>query len=303
MENIKTFKTKYFEKRKGVKYMKDIFITVIVPIISAVIGAVVGVLFQKLVRQDNLNSGKNQSFICNRQTIILDYKDIHVLQNKTIKEKEVVKTKELPSSNENTWVTLIGVLLICIILVWLYLKFQKEIFYILSTSSIFIISMCLSAIYTITRKNIMIDNRFKSILIWIIVSTVFIPIEINLLMNPIYFKSVNKQLVLETMNNNGLLSILTNQGIHVFGFLLYQVLGIIIFIFFVLHLLCGNIHIWSMINLSLNSKMKSFWKLIYKKTYNFAYSRSRFIGFSLFLLSLSFLLSSGILANLIASNS
>lgn len=294
----------------GGLYMSDILTTVIIPIMSAVVGAVIGVLFQRLVYPDNSNNNVNPDWNFGGNTVILDYKNIHIWQNRIIKEKEIIKEKKIienkkkvQSSNEDILLVIIGLLLIGVALIWGYLKFQKEIFYILLICAVFIISMCLSAVYVVTRKNIMMDSRFKSIIIWIIVSTIFIPIEVYLLMNPIYFKSVNKELILENMNNNGILSILTNQGIDVFGFLLYQVIGVVITIFFILHLLCGNIHIWAMINLRLNSKMESFWRFIYRMTNIFTCSRLYFIGFSVFLLFLSFIFSSGVLANLIAKNS
>lgn len=296
--------------------MSDILTTVIIPIMSAVVGAVIGVLFQKLVYPDNSNNNVNSDWSFDGNTFILDYKNIHIWQNRIIKEKETVKEKKViekkkkikenkggQSSNEDILLVIIGVLLMATALIWGYLKFQQEIFYILLICALFIISMCISAIYVVTRRNIMMDSRFKSIIIWIIISTIFIPIEVYLLMNPIYFKSVNKELILENMNNNGIFSILTTQGMDVFGFLLYQVVGVIITILFIIHLLCGNIHIWAMINLRLNSRMESFWRLIYRMTNSFTCSRLYFIGFSAFLLFLSFLFSSGVLANLIANNS
>ena len=77
-----------------------------------------------------------------------------------------------------------------------------------------------------------------------------------MLQNPLYFKSVNKEAILEAMTNNGLAELYTQFGGRIYGFLLYQVTGVVTMILFIIHLIVGNLHIWAMVNLSLGSKGK-----------------------------------------------
>ena len=277
--------------------MTGIGITIIIPILTAVVGAVVGVLFQNLL------------FPGNGQSIVLSFNEINVEEKQVVKEKEIIKEREIirekanstgsTGSDDSIWLFLLGALFIGLLLIWLYLKYQNQIFYGLLISSLFIISICLSAICFIVRKKITIDSKFKTIITWIVISTIFIPIEIHLLQNPLYFNTLDKTAILEAMNKDGWASIL-NNGSNAFGFLLYQAIAIIILILFIAHLLDGNIHIWAMINLKLNSKLRKLWKFLFNITYPFAKNLSGYIGFSVLLLIISMLSASGIIAGLLS---
>lgn len=105
------------------------------------------------------------------------------------------------------------------------------------------------------------------------------------------------------MNSKGIFSLFTEfteYGVGIFGFLLYQGFGVLVVIAVILYLLAGNMHIWCMINLSINGRLKRFWQLLYRITNPFASSHIFFIGFSFFMHSISFFLLSGIFANLIS---
>lgn len=283
--------------------MSEISANILIPIVTAIVGAVVGVLFQNLLVPPSKNSyviNNNNGRMMN-----LNFANIHIEQNQIIKETKIIREKRIERRSESSDGDISGSIILMLIisagLIWLYLKYQSEIHNGLLIGAVFVASMCLSAIYVITRRNIEIDRKFKTIITWIIISTIFVPIGLYLLQNPLYFKSVNKETILEVMNNNGLAELYTQFGVQIYGFLLYQVIGVVAMILFIIHLIVGNLHIWAMVNLSLGSKGKFIWKPLYKVTYPFCRSVASFIGFSVFLIIVSFLFISGILANLFTS--
>lgn len=279
--------------------MNEITTDILIPILTAIVGAVVGVLIQNLITREKKGVSINSD---NKSILNLNFTEIHIQQNRIVKEREVLREQKVKRQSDATdsdgWLYIGGVIFVGLGLIYLYLKYQTEIHNGLLLSSIFVVSMCLSAVYVIVKRNIEIDSKFKAIIIWIIISIIFVPIELYLLKNPVYFNTLDKNAILETMSNDGLVSLL-NQGSGIFGFLLYQVLGVILIIFFILHLLIGTLHIWAMINLSLNSRANFIWRFIYRTTYPFCSSTKFFIGFSAFLLVLSSLFVSGIFANLL----
>ena len=73
----------------------------------------------------------------------------------------------------------------------------------------------------------------------------------------------------------------------------------IILVGFMIFTLIGLMHVLSMINLTLKSRWGKIWSLIYSKTIVFCNSVTFYMSFGIFLLVLSFLLVSGILAMLV----
>lgn len=205
------------------------------------------------------------------------------------------------TTETNPWIIIFAIIFIDAILIGLYLKYKVEIYNFFLLSSIFIASLCLSAIYSITKRDIKIDKDFKYILIWILITTIFIPINLYLLDNPIFFYDIDKTLISNTMQKNGSLSILTEYGTEIFGHLLYQVMGILIMFCLVIYLVIGNINVWSMVNLGLNARLYKLWKWLYINTYNLVSTKMTFIGISILLIVMSFLFSSGILIHLITN--
>lgn len=277
--------------------MSDITIDIIIPIVTAIVGAVVGTLIQNLI-----SSEKKETLINSANNIqILNFTEIHIKQNEVKEQKNPNKQKERKSNSEtdgDIWLYFGGILFAGLVLIYLYLKYQREIHNSILLGTIFVVSICLSAVFVIIKKKIEFDGKFKITILWIAFSIIVVPIELYLLKNPIYFNTLDKGAILAIMRNDGLVA-LFGQGSGTFGFLLYQAIGVLLIFSFILHLLTGNLHIWSMINLSLNSRANFIWRFFYKITYPLCSSPKFFIGFSVFLLVLSFCFVSGIFANLI----
>lgn len=276
----------------------EILKDIIIPILTSIIGAITGVLIERLISKE-----KDPEKILNKYE--LNFNNIHIQQNEKI--KEVVRYRSRPhksktSSELGPWEVIIGLLFIGLLLIWFYLKYEQQIIYGVLLASLFILFASLAAIFRMIKTKISFDSKFKSIVLWISISTILIPIELYFLKRPLFFEYVNKSEVLETMKTEGFTKILTKYNLNTFWFLLYQVFGVILALFSISLLIIGILHVWSMINLTLQNKMLKFWRFIYRITYSFVKSSKFYIIFSLFILILSFLFSSGILANLVLIN-
>lgn len=275
--------------------MNDIIKNVIIPILASIIGGIVGVVFQRLVYP---NSDDNKINL----TLLNNYNNIHFRQSKRIEEKVIYKEKAQVSNNESPETDIFAQIVIIfitgLVLIWFYLKYEVIISYVIMISALFINLLSLSATIFVTKLNINIDKNFKFLLGWMIFLTISIPIQLYILKHP-FFGYVDKVKVFQIINSKGLLSLFSYFGLDTFWFLLYQIFGVIFLVIFILYLILGNLYIWAMINLAVNSKIKKLWKFLYGLTSRFIPSESRFIGISFLLLFSSFLLSSGIIAHFV----
>lgn len=114
---------------------------------------------------------------------------------------------------------------------------------------------------------------------------------------PIMGPDFDKEAMLNKMQEAGIFIALFD--VEVFGFLLYQAMGVIILIVFMIFTLVGMIHVLSMINLVLKNRFGKMWEWFYIKTMGLCKSVKFYISFGLLLLVLSFLCISGVLSALI----
>ena len=285
--------------------MEQFWSALIISLLSSIIGAIVGVLLQKLLsRNDKINN-------LPKENVILKYNDIHIQQfsnyyasnyyaNVSVEVKPQKTVSDTSSTNNDIWVFLIGFIVVSLILIKLFLEYETEILIALLSSGLFTASMSLSSIYFIKKRKIAIDKKFKSILFSITISTLYIPVAVYFVRNPLFFDEIEKNAILDMIREEGIFTILFNSDHEVFGFLLYQVAGVLFLFLFVLHLVLSNLHLLSKINLGLNSKMNYLWRIIYKSTVFCARTRRTFFSWNILLLCFSFTYTSGILARLVS---
>ena len=108
----------------------------------------------------------------------------------------------------------------------------------------------------------------------------------------------NKEAMLNKVQEAGVFTILFD--VEAFGFLLYQAMGVIILIVFMMFTLVGMIHVLSMVNLALKNRFSKMWEWLYIKTLGFCKTVKLYISFGLLLLVLSFLCVSGVFSALIS---
>lgn len=262
-------------------------------IISAVLGATLGVIIPKLLKDNKEDS----TFQADKQLI---FAQIHIEQNQYIfNESTLPKTVSNNSSNghdmsggEILVVYAIGSLF----LIYGFLKFESQISNVVLIMTVLLESTFLTISYVVTKKNY-IDKSIRSILIFNVFATACLPVLLYLMKKPFINLSVNKEMILNTISNDGVFSLLFD--VKAYGFLLYQAIGVIILFGFMLFTLIGTVHILSMINLALENRLTKVWRWLYKKTLKFCNSVGFYIGFGILLLVMSFLLVSGILVSIL----
>ena len=151
--------------------------------------------------------------------------------------------------------------------------------------------------YVIVKKYY-VDKSIKLILLFNIFATICVPILLYLEKNPVTGLVVNKQEILYQAERN-VFSLL--RDVDIFGFLLYQAIGVIIMGGFLAFTMIGLMHVLSMINLTLKNRFGQVWSWIFRKTLGFCKSVKFYMFVGIFLLVLSFLFVSGALSTLIVS--
>lgn len=262
-------------------------------VVSAILGALFGVIIPKLLKDKKEMPEIN----VDKQLV---FSQIHIEQKQYIVNSEGYQ-KERGNTTNGSQSTgggeiIIGYLLVALMLVFGFLKYEKQISTVILCTFVFLETAFLTTAYVIVKKYY-VDKSIKSIMLFNIIATTGVPILLYLLKNPMAEQAVNKQEILRQAEMSGILTLLSDANI--FGFLLYQAIGVIILVGFMAFTLIGLIHILSMLNLTLKNRFGKMWGWIFRKTFGFCKSVAFYIFFGSFLLVISFLFVSGVLSMLI----
>ena len=265
----------------------------VLAVVSAILGALFGVLIPKLLKDEK----KTTDIQVDKQLV---FSQIHIEQKQYIinnSGNQCVNSKGTYKSESSYGTEIVVVsLLVALFLIYWFLKYEKIICAVVLVLFVFLEVAFLVAEYIITRRY-RIDNSIKYILLFNILATICIPILVSFIKMPIMGPDFDKEAMLNKMQEEGIFTALFD--VEVFGFLLYQAMGVIILIVFMIFTLVGMIHVLSMINLVLKNRFGKMWEWFYIKTMGLCKSVKFYISFGLLLLVLSFLCISGVLSALI----
>lgn len=265
----------------------------VLAVVSAILGALFGVLIPKLLKDEK----KTTDIQVDKQLV---FSQIHIEQKQYIinnSGNQCVNSKGTYKSESSYGTEIVVVfLLVALFLIYWFLKYEKIICAVVLVLFVFLEVAFLVAEYIITRRY-RIDKSIKYILLFNILATICIPILVSFIKMPIMGPDFDKEAMLNKMQEEGIFTALFD--VEVFGFLLYQAMGVIILIVFMIFTLVGMIHILSMINLVLKNRFGKMWEWFYIKTMGLCKSVKFYISFGLLLLVLSFLCISGVLSALI----
>lgn len=265
----------------------------VLAVVSAILGALFGVLIPKLLKDEK----KTTDIQVDKQLV---FSQIHIEQKQYIinnSGNQCVNSKGTYKSESSYGTEIVVVfLLVALFLICWFLKYEKIICAVVLVLFVFLEVAFLVAEYIITRRY-RIDKSIKYILLFNILATICIPILVSFIKMPIMGPDFDKEAMLNKMQEEGIFTALFD--VEVFGFLLYQAMGVIILIVFMIFTLVGMIHVLSMINLVLKNRFGKMWEWFYIKTMGLCKSVKFYISFGLLLLVLSFLCISGVLSALI----
>lgn len=265
----------------------------VLAVVSAILGALFGVLIPNLLKDEK----KTTDIQVDKQLV---FSQIHIEQKQYIinnSGNQCVNSKGTYKSESSYGTEIVVVfLLVALFLIYWFLKYEKIICAVVLVLFVFLEVAFLVAEYIITRRY-RIDKSIKYILLFNILATICIPILVSFIKMPIMGLDFDKEAMLNKMQEEGIFTALFD--VEVFGFLLYQAMGVIILIVFMIFTLVGMIHVLSMINLVLKNRFGKMWEWFYIKTMGLCKSVKFYISFGLLLLVLSFLCISGVLSALI----
>lgn len=243
-----------------------------------------------------LLKSKDQPCIVKKQ---INFTQIHMEQKKVIYQS-VEKQADTRKLQKDPGMGVGGILVLSAIgslfLIYGFLKFENQIILFISILTVLLESAFLTTIYMVIKKHC-IDAAIKGILLFNVLATIFSPFLLYMMKNPFMGQSVHKSEVLDTINNKGIFSLLSDA--NAFGFLLYQTMGILFLLCFLIFTMFGTVHILAMLNLALESRLKRVWQWFYMKTLKFCNSAKAYISIGGLLLVISFLFESGILTGLL----
>lgn len=266
----------------------------VIAVVSAILGALFGVLIPKLLKDEK----KTTEIQVDKQLI---FSQIHIEQKQYIinaSGNQGANSKgTYKSETSNGTEVFVAFLIAALFLIYWFLKYEKLICAVVLFSFGFLEVAFLVATYIITKKY-RIDKSIKYILLFNILATICIPILISFIKMPIMGPNFDKEAMLNKVHEAGIFTILFD--VEAFGFLLYQVIGVIILIVFMMFTLVGMIHVLSMVNLALKNRFSKIWEWFYIKTIGFCKTVKFYISFGMILLVLSFLCVSGIFSAIIS---
>ncbi len=263
--------------------------------VSAILGTLFGVIIPKLLKDKK----EIPEIHADRQLVFLQ---MHIEQKQYIVNAVGGQKENSNSAKKNQSASggemFFGALIVAVLLVFGFLKYEKEISAVVLCTFVFLETAFLTTASVIV-KGYYVDKSIKIILLFNILATIGVPVLLYLEKNPIIGLIVNKQEILQLTERNGIISLL--QDMDIFGFLLYQTIGMIILAGFLTFTMIGLMHVLSMINLTLNNRFDRVWSWIFKKTLGFCKSVKFYMFFGSLLLVLSFLFVSGVLAMIVTS--
>lgn len=273
--------------------MESFWYDLLLAIISAVLGTILGVIIPKLLKSDKEDS----TLRVDKQLI---FAQIHVEQNQYIYNESTSPKTVSNNSSKGQGMSggeiLIVYVLSSLFLIYIFLKFESQISNVILIVTVLLESTFLTTTYVVTKKYY-IDKSIRNILIFNIFATFCSPVLLYFMKKPLINSFVNKEMILNTISNDGVFSLLSD--VNAYRFLLYQAIGVIILFGFMLFTLIGTVHILSMVNLALENHLIKVWRWLYKKTLRLCNSVGFYIGFGILLLVMSFLFVSGILVSIL----
>lgn len=275
--------------------MNNLWYDLFLAIVSAILGAAFGVIIPKLLK----NKTETPERYVDKQLV---FSQIHIEQTRYTVNTVGCQKQNSNNTNKSQSTSggkmFFGALVVAVLIVFGFLKYEKEISTVILCTFVFLETTFLTTAYVIVKKYY-IDKSIKIILLFNIFATIGVPILLYLEKNPITSLVVNKQEILHQAERNGMFSLL--RDVDIFGFLLYQAIGVIIMVGFLSFTMIGLMHLLSMINLTLKNRFGKVWSWIYRKTLGFCKSVKFYMFVGFFLLILSFLFVSGVLSTLIVS--
>lgn len=258
--------------------MDDFLYQLLLMVMSAVLGGVAGAIIPKWM------FGEEQKMVVDKQ---LNFNQIHLQQSVIIqqrKETRIVVNQRSKGNSDSGAEIIVMYALGAVLLAYGFLKFEANIKMTMAIVTVLLEAIFWVAAHLIIKRN-MVDGKIKGILLFNILSAIYIPIIIYLLGDPIIVKNIDKAEILIKMQQEGPISILFEP--EKFVFVLYQAIGVFIVFAYMLVVLLGTIHLLAMLNLALEGRGRRFFGLVYRKTYWIGKSFAWYLTFNIILLVIS----------------
>lgn len=275
--------------------MKGFLLDVLKTIFTSALGVFFGCIFTKLFSTDKQKSNivvdKQINFIQIQQQ-----QKINIYNQSTSTRRYQKRRADSQDNTYNIWELIIVLLIVSVYLIYIYIKYEHGIVVFMNILNSFVGTMLLTSTY-MTIKKYKKDKTLKTILIFNGVAIICSFLLLYFAENPIMYKEIDKQVLFTQMKEKGMFEIIKN--VQAFGFILYQLIGMVFIFVVILFMTLGTIHVLATVNLTMQTRLTKMWRLLFKISYGLCRNIKAYIVLGSILLVAAFFFISGVLSKLL----
>lgn len=258
-------------------------------ILAGIISGIISGLFLLFI--ERLVTSKSQSVVGTREpTDIIEPTKI------IVKEKVVYKNTKNDSEDDSSFIFFV-IILFMIVAVVNYIKYSSIVYFIIIFMSTAIGVMALGMAVFCIKKGMQFRKDLNIMLMFNMSALVTVPVLIWQTVVASEQRKIDMEALKAQITQTENFSIWDDMPTTIF--LVYQIIGLMIIVIYMLSVLISNIYLISLINLNLNSGLRGMWQFLNQKTYTVGLKPAKIIWCEVIFLIISYLMVSGIILDLI----
>lgn len=183
-------------------------------------------------------------------------KTIVVEDNKNKRE-----TSSGGSGDQLFWLGLVGML----VLTGFYLDYRFKVQFGLVCASVIIEVATFWAYYNSRKAQVIYGKNIREMSYFNMVGILCIPLLIGIINMPLYTSKIDLDAFKQSVDMDGIVKAFFNSEYAYYA--LFQMVGMILLAFFMLHIVCSDFYIIAVTNIVIGRRGKWFWNLLFKLTY------------------------------------
>lgn len=165
------------------------------------------------------------------------------------------------SGDQLFWLGLIGMLVLTVF----YLDYRIKVQLCLVLASIIIEVATVWAYYNSKKAQVIYGKNIKEMSYFNMVGIICIPLLIGIINMPLYTSKIDLDAFKKIVDMDGIIKAFLNSEYAYYAF--FQMVGMILLAFFMLHIVCSDFYIIAITNIVIGKRGKWFWNSLFKLTY------------------------------------
>lgn len=152
-----------------------------------------------------------------------------------------------------------------LVLTGLYLDYRFKVQLGLEFASVIIEIATVWVYYNSRKAQVIYRKNIREMSYFNMVGILCIPLLIGIINVPLYTSKIDLDAFKQSVDVDGIVKVFFNSEYAYYA--LFQMLGMILLAFFMLHIVCPNFYIIAVTNIVIGRRGKWFWNLLFKLTY------------------------------------